>query len=284
MVYQINNAGCGYKGKRVLEIGELTIDSGALTFIIGASGVGKSTLLETLGLMNNTLIANNNSEYIFKSKSNEEHNLKNIWEESNAFISRVRDNYFSFIFQQTNLMGHFSVEENMIISQLINGVDYEKAKEIVLNTMNKIHLDQDILDRNISELSGGQRQRLAFVRAFTANFEVLLGDEPTGNLDPATARSLMSLLKEHLSQERKSGIVVSHDIHLAIEFADKIIPIEKRKMGIDDKEIYGYIDNSLIWKNNYDGTWETANKKVSSDELYDLLLSYLLTENILNPG
>lgn len=281
MVFKIENIVCSYNGKkRVLEINELNIPKKSLVFIVGASGVGKSTFLETVGLMNKTILkTNEKSDFDFFPSEGGGISLKEIWKKSNEDISALRSEYFSFIFQQTNLMPHFSVEENMIVSQLINNVDYEKSLIEIKRIMKEISLEKDILSRNITELSGGQRQRLAFVRAFTASFDVLFGDEPTGNLDPVTARSLMGLLKKSLNKSNRTGLIVSHDIQLAIEFADIIIPIEYRHSLGGSKETYGYIHNNLNWNRKGD-SWVRGNEKHSSEKIKFVLEEVLSTEPI----
>lgn len=275
MLFDLKNISCGYDGiTRVLEIEQLSVPSGALVFIIGASGVGKSTFLETLGLMNNTIFPKSDSVFDFYPLKGSKVSLADVWEKSNDYISLIRNDYFSFIFQQTNLMPHFTVEENMVISQLINGSNYQESRERVREIMKAIFLEDEILDRKITELSGGQRQRLAFVRAFTASFDVLLGDEPTGNLDPVTARSLMKTLKEYLKEKGKTGLVVSHDINLAVQFSDIIIPIEYRATEEANNASYGYIHDDLVLTKK-EKNWSNKFGEVSSTDIYKTLETYL---------
>ena len=86
-------------------------------------------------------------------------------------------------------------------------------------------------------MSGGQRQRLAFIRAIITKYSILFADEPTGNLDWLNARILMDFLLKELKDNKSSAIIVSHDIDLAIEYADKIVYIEKKKTVIKKENL-----------------------------------------------
>ena len=222
-VFNITNLECAYSnGKTVLDIPKLEIPSGKLVFVLGVSGIGKSTMIETLGLMNNTIKSPEKCEIIFNNKGDQE-DMSGIWNSENDYISQFRRKHFSFIFQNTNLMPNFTAGENMAVRMLLEGETLEASKERVMHFMDKLNLDRNLFDRNIYELSGGQRQRLAFVRAIASDFGVLFGDEPTGNLDKDTSHRLMRTLKEILADLNGSGLIVSHDIPLAMNFADVIL-------------------------------------------------------------
>ena len=256
-IFRLKNLECSYlPNQPVLKVNDLTLHKGQLVFILGASGIGKSTLIETLGLMNRTIVAKPTTsvQFIPEEKPLE---LKDFWETSQADLATFREKYFSFIFQNTNLMPNFSAGENMCISQLIQGKTMEAAKVLVLQQMKDLRLEPEVFDKKITDLSGGQRQRLAFVRAITADFSVLFGDEPTGNLDQSTAFQLMKVLKKKLKKHQRTGVIVSHNIELAHEFADHIVLIEKEKNGQygiiakenelhRDGEFFKTFDNQII--------------------------------------
>ena len=231
VVFKINDLKCGYSADLpVLYLDELSIPSRQLVFVIGRSGIGKSTFIETLGLMNQTIINPNDcSIEFYPAVAEKEIELKNSWALNNKELSLFRKKHFSFIFQNTNLMPNFSAGENMMVSLLIEGKTLMEARGEVLSVMRRLSLDESIFDKKITALSGGQRQRLAFVRAITANFDVLFGDEPTGNLDKNTSGELMTIMKEHIQEKNKTGIIVSHDLGLALKFADMIIPITEKE-------------------------------------------------------
>ena len=185
--------------------------------------------------MNDTIRPRPETSIRFFPSAGEAAELKNSWKEPNDRLSHFRNLYYSFIFQQTNLMPNFTAGENMCISQLIRGAQLREAKSAVLATMHELNLEPEIFDKKITHLSGGQRQRVAFVRAITADFEVLFGDEPTGNLDRDTAFRLMTILQQNLRRHGRTAIIVSHDLDLALHFADQIVLMtyeEKNKCGI----------------------------------------------------
>lgn len=230
LIFKIRKLRCEYVlNTPVLHLEELDIPCRQLVFVIGKSGIGKSTLIETLGLMNNTIAISADTSVQFTSMDNTQHELRDSWSLSNQALSDFRRKHFSFIFQNTNLMPNFTCGENMMVSLLIKGKAIAEAKREVLQVMDRLSLSKDVFDKKTTEVSGGQRQRLAFVRAITADFSVLFGDEPTGNLDEHTAEELMSVLKELAIEQGKTGIIVSHDLYLAERFADRIIPITLKK-------------------------------------------------------
>jgi lipoprotein-releasing system ATP-binding protein len=223
-IYDLNNVVCSYDGKSpVLKISKLKITGGQLVVIVGKSGAGKSTILETLGLMNNTL---SSGEITFIPEDGNRINLADLWKKE-KIISDVRNNHMSFIFQNTNLMPNFTAYENACIPQLLQGIRFEDAMLRVEKAMELVGLKEVARDDHVAELSGGQRQRLAFVRAITPEFTVLFGDEPTGNLDEYNSHELMKVIQSSLAEKKRTSIIVSHNIELSLAFADQIIMMVK---------------------------------------------------------
>lgn len=250
-VFHITDLTCEYVARKpVLHISNLSIPRGKLIFVIGASGIGKSTFIETLGFMNRTIADSPrlSLKYCASGQSSPTE-IRDLWQRSNDELADFRKENFSFIFQNTNLMPNFTAGENMMFSLLLQGKSVAESKEKVLDVMKLLSLPDEVFDKKITELSGGQRQRLAFVRAITSEFKILFGDEPTGNLDEKTAMDLMIVLKQILETEDKTGIIVSHDIDLALQYADVIIPITpKVQSGVD--LIIGEIDEKNILSKN----------------------------------
>jgi len=240
-LFELNNIQCGYHNKVVLDIAELSVPKVPLIFVLGPSGIGKSTFLEMAGLMTKTQL-NQPAKFTFLS-ANEQVDLKSFWDWKETEQATFRKSKFSFVFQQTNLMQNFSILENMCVPLLIQGKTFEESAALVSETANQMDLPSNLLNRPITEASGGQLQRIAFTRALSANFEVLFGDEPTGNLDPGNARNLMERLKENLITRNASAIVVSHDLSLAENYADCIIQIEKKGTS---ENFYGVLSNRNI--------------------------------------
>ena len=267
--FEIKNLKCSYECKAthpkvVLNVDELIIPKGEVVFIIGKSGCGKSTILETLGLMNNTILSAEKFRMI--PEEGKEFDVTQVWRQKNSVLSDIRKRYFSFIFQQTNLMQNFSIRENAVIPQLIKGGD-KKYNDTLL----QVGLEQFVENRqNVGELSGGQQQRLAFVRAFMPNFNIIFGDEPTGNLDPENADNLMKIVAGEIHKSAgKTAIIVSHSPELSEKYADRIIKIHKKESQQGD--IFGKIDSESIFEKQ-NGKWFHNEKEISSDTLYNIII------------
>jgi lipoprotein-releasing system ATP-binding protein len=256
--FEIKNLKCSYNdgSKIVLEIDELNIPRGKVVFIVGQSGCGKSTILETLGLMNKTLVCEKDTKFTFIPSVASEMDFREIWNKKNADLSVIRKKYFSFIFQNTNLMSNFSIRENAVISQHIKSGNKRYA-EVMRDVYKKKKEDgtydtseaENILKKNkIGTLSGGQKQRLAFVRAFLPNFSILFGDEPTGNLDPENADRLIEIICNEIRGTEKTAIIVSHTPELYNKYADIIIEIQRKER--ENGETYGLIDAKSVKINN----------------------------------
>lgn len=226
-IFEINNLLCSYNSEKIiLKVDRLRLPAGKLITILGESGSGKSTFLESLGLMNNTLVSgslikfnpdNNINPYLYE----------NIWNGDNRKVSEIRRKHFSFIFQDTNLMNNFSVYENICITQMLQGKSMDESIEYAKQFMNNIGLGELNEDKIVCELAGGEKQRVAFVRAITPEFSVIFGDEPTGNLDEKNSSDLMELLKKNVIGTKRIAVIVTHNIGLALKYSDMIVLINK---------------------------------------------------------
>ncbi len=264
-LYDIRDLECAYeKGKAVLSVPEISFNAGKVIVVLGKSGYGKSTFLETLALMNNTIAG---GEVIFypPSAEDEQYNLGACWNHNGKQLpSSIRAAHFSFIFQQTNLMPNFSVYENIYVTKMIQGIPETQCQKETADIIERIGLSGIEANRKVTELSGGQRQRVAFARAITGSFDVLFGDEPTGNLDEFNAKELLTILADFIHQSSdthpKTAVIVTHSIDMAVAFADSIVMIKKVNGS-------GYIDHETLYnKQSGNGSTVWTNGKQSLDE------------------
>jgi putative ABC transport system ATP-binding protein len=156
---------------------------------------------------------------------------KNIAEMSESALSFLRGKTVGFIFQQFNLLPTLSALENVMLPMEMVNVPERYAKERAKKLLESLGLG-DRLNHKPNQLSGGQQQRVAIARALANDPEVILADEPTGNLDSKTGKFVMDFL-EKMHNEGKTVILVTHDIEL-VEYAKRIVHI---KDGMIEKEI-----------------------------------------------
>ena len=258
-LFSIENLRCSYDrpyregiSRVVLHIAHLEMKRGQRIFIVGESGIGKSTILETLGMMNNTIVPDERSRFVFHQNDGRETDLCALWNSGDKALSAFRLRNYSFIFQSTNLMHNFTAYENVAYTRMLQGYSRRECFEHTRQVLADLGLDYVDERRMTQELSGGQQQRLAFARAILPDYAVLFGDEPTGNLDPENAIRVMKILvKKTEEQKDSSAIIVSHDMHLATTFADVVIKIRRTmntpKQSNGENAIYGYIDDECVF-------------------------------------
>lgn len=275
-LFNLNNLVCEYPNTnlKVLEVVELQIPKNEIVVILGLSGIGKTTILETLALMNNTIKPNTETTFNFHATSNGNSiDFKKLWKENNdQNISNIRNRHFSFIFQDANFMPSFTALENMYLTLLLQGESQKGAEAKVKPYLEELGLTEVINEnKKIYELSGGQKQRIAYIRAIAPYFTVLFGDEPTGNLDIFSAHKLMRSIKANIKETERTAIIVSHDIDLSLKYADRLIIINSRFEIINNKKRrYGFIDDSSVYIKTVsinDDCWVNGSCSYSSPEI-----------------
>ncbi|MGL4802176.1 MAG: ABC transporter ATP-binding protein, partial [Cetobacterium sp.] len=186
-VLQLINIDKSYGEKivtKVLNNINLTFYEGEFTAIIGQSGSGKSTLLNIIGSLDKPT----SGDILFKGD--------NISRFTNNDMAKFRNRSIGFIFQFHFLLPEFTVLENVLMPTWIKyGYDTEKDKERALKLLEYVGL-KDFINRNSNNLSGGQQQRVAIARALMNNSDIILADEPTGNLDSESSKQIYKLLRE----------------------------------------------------------------------------------------
>ncbi len=203
----------------VLKEINLTINKGDFVVITGPSGSGKSTMVNLVGVLDKPSWGT-----IFLKDTN----IESMGESS---LSSLRGKTIGFIFQQFNLLPTLTALQNVMLPMEIIDIPESYAKERAQNLLEALNLG-DRLDHKPNELSGGQQQRVAIARALANNPEIILADEPTGNLDSATGKFVMDYLGK-LHREGKTIILITHDLSL-IKYGKRIIHIKDGKI---EKEV-----------------------------------------------
>lgn len=188
---------------------DLTVYAAEFVALMGASGSGKSTLLNMIGLLDRPTSGQYKLEDV------------EVFSLSRDDLATIRGRRIGFIFQNFNLLPRYSTWENIALPLAYRNGEFrsEEQYQRAIKMLARVGLNQRAYHQPM-ELSGGERQRVAIARALVTEPAVLLADEPTGNLDSATGKEIMSLLSE-LHTEGKTIIMVTHDMNIA-HYASRI--------------------------------------------------------------
>jgi lipoprotein-releasing system ATP-binding protein len=190
---------------------DLTIKEGEVLSIVGPSGSGKSTLLNMIGLLDTPT----SGEIWLKGQ--------NITRATPKERARLRNKELGFIFQFHHLLPEFNAVENVMMPLLIAGVDRDEARDRAIALLQEVGLADGRVNRP-NQLSGGQNQRVAVARALAGHPSIVIGDEPTGNLDTKSSDMIYELLRKLNRQMNQTFILVTHDMTMA-EKTDRILRI-----------------------------------------------------------
>ena len=199
----------------------LTVEKGEFVAIIGQSGSGKSTLMNMLGCLD---VPSFGAYYL---------NGVNVATMNDNELSVIRNREIGFIFQGFNLIPNLTALENVELPLIYRGVDRKTRKKLAVDSLKMVGLEKRMTHKP-SEKSGGQQQRVAIARAIAARPPVILADEPTGNLDSASSREILEILKE-MHRDGKTIILITHD--------DGIAASARRVVRIMDGRIESDIQN-----------------------------------------
>ena len=214
----LQNISFAYDKTPVLKDISYDFEKGKIYCIIGKSGAGKTTLLSLLsGLAKPTA-----GDIIYNGKS----------------IAKIdkytfRSKYIGVVFQSFNLITKYTALENVILSMDVSGAKIKNKKQRALELLDSVGLDEDEANRRVLKLSGGQQQRVAIARALSYDPDIILADEPTGNLDRETQQEIMDIFRD-LANQGKCVILVSHSPEVA-EMCDEryeLVKISGKKKKI----------------------------------------------------
>ncbi|MDP3918373.1 MAG: ABC transporter ATP-binding protein [Nanoarchaeota archaeon] len=188
------------------------VKEGEFVSIVGKSGSGKSTMLNMVGCLD---IPTRGAIFLDRQ------NIANLEE---GELAKIRGKKIGFIFQTFNLIPSLNTVENVMVPMIFQNYDEAIRKRRATELLEEVGLGHR-LDHKPSELSGGERQRVAIARALANDPEVILADEPTGNLDTKTGEQILKLLRDLHKKEGKTLIIVTHDDYVAKQ-ADRIIHLQ----------------------------------------------------------
>ena len=214
----LQNISFSYGKTPVLKDISYDFEKGKMYCIIGKSGAGKTTLLSLLS----GLATPGSGDIVYNGKS----------------ISKIdkyvfRSKYIGVVFQSFNLITKYTALENVVLSMDVSGCKIKDKKQRALALLESVGLDEDEANRRVLKLSGGQQQRVAIARALSYDPDIILADEPTGNLDRDTQKEIMDIFRE-LTNQGKCVILVSHSPDVA-EMCDERYELTKLS-GLNRKQ------------------------------------------------
>lgn len=206
----------GDKTLTILNGCSLNVNAGQIVALVGNSGAGKTTLLQLIGLLEQP----QGGDIEIQGKS-----TRSLNDEARTCLRR---HTYGFVYQFHHLLPEFSALENVVLPQLIAGVDKQTAKNTAVELLDNLGLGHR-LEHRPKQLSGGEQQRVAIARALANKPKILLADEPTGNLDPTTAAEVFSLLVKLVKDQKIAAIIATHN-HTLANSMDRFVELKNGKL------------------------------------------------------
>lgn len=208
-------------GQELQILQEISFDlpKGEIVGLLGASGAGKSTLLHLVGLLDKPT---NGEIYLFDEA------VSGLSQKKRTLLRREK---IGFVYQFHYLLAEFSALENVMIPMMLDGTSKSKAKSDAKDLLHEVGLDHRLTHRP-SQLSGGEQQRVAIARALANRPQLLLADEPTGNLDENTTEEIFSLLLKMAKEREVLALIATHNLDLAARM-DHCLKLKGRHV-VDD--------------------------------------------------
>lgn len=182
----------------------ITVYQGDFLIVMGPSGSGKSTAMNMVGCLD------------LPTKGRVILDGADIAKMSESELARIRGKKIGFIFQKFNLINSLSAIENVALPLVFQGVPEDAREERAKTLLEAVHLGHRLRHRP-SQMSGGEQQRVAIARALANDPEIILADEPTGNLDSRTGAEVMNMLRELHEKEKKTIVLITHDVRLKLD-------------------------------------------------------------------
>src|SRR3989344_8087113 len=209
----------------------LEITPGSFVTIMGPSGSGKSTLMYLLGLLDSpsrgkVFLQDQDTSFFLEDK-----------------LAEVRGKKIGFIFQQFNLLQNLTALENVMLPMIFQGVSESRRREKATELLESVNLGKRIKHKP-AEMSGGEQQRIAIARSLANDPEILIADEPTGNLDSSTGKTVMEILTKLHREQKKTIIVVTHDPNIA-HYSRNVIHIQDGQIAANH-----FKEKDILWAEN----------------------------------